>query len=127
MRVGNRLMQCEYWSARHTFRLQCSHCLLAAFKLCQPVLDDGLERFIIVTPRSWVPKTNVLSQLWHVHRLRHLWPLIRHHHNRDKFIVATAKNSGGTAIRMKGAHTCRLKLLASQRTLRDVNLVHVEV
>src|SRR6516164_5830175 len=112
MRVRNRLMQREYWSARHAFRLQCGHCLLAAFKLCKPVLDDGLERFIIVTSRSWVPKTNVLGQIWHLHRLCHLLPLIWHHHDRDEFIVATAKNSGGTAIRMKGAHAWRLKLPA---------------
>src|SRR6516165_4730046 len=113
MRVRDRLMQRQYWSARHSFRLERGDCLLAAFELCQPVLDDGLECFIIVASRSWVPKTNVVCQLRHVHRLRELHPLIRHYHNRNKFIVAATKNASGTAIRMKGAHTWRLKLLAS--------------
>src|SRR5262249_13412442 len=113
MRLRNRLMQRQYWSARYPFRLQRGQCLFAAFELCQPVLDDGLEGFIIVTSRSRVPKTNVLGQLWHVHRLCHLEPLVRHHHDRDKIIVATTKNSSWTTIRMKGAHAWRLKLLAS--------------
>src|SRR6516225_2849325 len=127
MRVRNCLMQREYWSARHPFRLQCGHCLLATFELYQPVLDDSLERFIIVASRSWVPKTNIVGQLRHVHRLSHLRPLIRHHHDRDKFIVATTKNASGAAVGMKRAHAWWLKLLASQRTLRDVHFMHVEI
>src|SRR4029077_15513782 len=53
-------------------------------KAAEPALDDVLERHIVVASGARRVEARIMLQFWHVHRLDHLLPLIRHQHDRDE-------------------------------------------
>src|SRR5262245_50755382 len=107
MRMGYGLVQGEDRRGGHTLRFQRRDGRVAARKAAEPALDDVLERRIVVASRPRRVEARIIGQLRHVHRFDHLLPLIRHHHDRDEFVVSVSEHSSGPAVRMKRARALR--------------------
>src|SRR6516165_8082507 len=84
-------------------RLQRRNGRIAGRKTGEPALDDVLERRIVVASGPWRVEARIIRQFRHVHRLDHLVPLIRHYHDRDKFVASVSEHSSRPAVRMERA------------------------
>jgi len=78
-------------------------------KAAEPALDDVLERHIVVASGARRVEARIMLQFWHVHRLDHLLPLIRHHHDRDELFAPVSEHSSWPTVGMKRACTRRRK------------------
>jgi hypothetical protein len=98
MRVDHSLADGENRCAEHTLHFQRRDDRITARKTAEPALDDVLKRHNVVASRPRCVEAGIIRQFRHVHRLDHLLPLMRHHHDCDEVFASASKNSRWSAV-----------------------------